>query len=168
MTNGLYLPIIVLLLAAVAFALTPLLLAWLWAKKFSAQTWAQQERRVRVRAPPPPPPDDEAVVIERTSEASEDQVAEVAAALADSADEHALFDISEFNIGGEISAATSAAASGAVAETSPPASSALEPHVEPVITAEAELAAAAAEAAFGGLNSTDPAPLALDYFEHGL
>src|SRR5580658_4592470 len=35
MTNGLYLPVIVLLLAAVAFALTPLLLAWLWAKKFS-------------------------------------------------------------------------------------------------------------------------------------
>ena len=32
MTNGLYLPIIVLLLAAVAFALTPLLLAWIWAK----------------------------------------------------------------------------------------------------------------------------------------
>ena len=35
MTNGLYLPVIVLLLAAVAFALTPLLLAWLWAKRFS-------------------------------------------------------------------------------------------------------------------------------------
>ena len=35
MTNGLYLPVIVLLLAAVAFALTPLLLAWIWAQKFS-------------------------------------------------------------------------------------------------------------------------------------
>jgi len=32
-----YLPIIVLLVAAVAFALTPLALAWLWAKKFSPQ-----------------------------------------------------------------------------------------------------------------------------------
>jgi len=30
-----YLPIIILLLAAVAFALTPLALAWLWSKKFS-------------------------------------------------------------------------------------------------------------------------------------
>jgi NADH-quinone oxidoreductase subunit A len=34
-TDDLYLPIIVLLLAAVAFALLPLALAWLWAKKFS-------------------------------------------------------------------------------------------------------------------------------------
>lgn len=32
-----YLPIILLLLAALAFALTPLALAWLWAKKFSPQ-----------------------------------------------------------------------------------------------------------------------------------
>ena len=31
----LYLPIIVLMLAAVAFALTPLALAWVWARKFS-------------------------------------------------------------------------------------------------------------------------------------
>ncbi len=30
-----YLPILVLLFAAVAFALTPLALAWVWAKKFS-------------------------------------------------------------------------------------------------------------------------------------
>ena len=30
-----YLPIVLLLLAAIAFALTPLALAWLWAKKFS-------------------------------------------------------------------------------------------------------------------------------------
>jgi NADH:ubiquinone oxidoreductase subunit 3 (subunit A) len=30
-----YLPVIVLLVAAVGFALTPLALAWLWAKKFS-------------------------------------------------------------------------------------------------------------------------------------
>jgi NADH-quinone oxidoreductase subunit A len=33
--SGTYLPIIVLLLAAVGFAAAPLILAWLWAKKFS-------------------------------------------------------------------------------------------------------------------------------------
>jgi NADH:ubiquinone oxidoreductase subunit 3 (subunit A) len=33
--NVSYLPVIILLLAAVGFALTPLILAWLWAKKFS-------------------------------------------------------------------------------------------------------------------------------------
>lgn len=33
--NLTYLPVIVLFVAAVGFALTPLLLAWLWAKKFS-------------------------------------------------------------------------------------------------------------------------------------
>src|SRR5437870_5665471 len=33
--NGSYLPVIILMLAAVGFALTPLALAWLWAKKFS-------------------------------------------------------------------------------------------------------------------------------------
>jgi NADH:ubiquinone oxidoreductase subunit 3 (subunit A) len=33
--NVSYLPVILLLLAAVGFALTPLILAWLWAKKFS-------------------------------------------------------------------------------------------------------------------------------------
>jgi NADH-quinone oxidoreductase subunit A len=33
--NATYLPVIILMLAAVGFALTPLLLAWLWAKKFS-------------------------------------------------------------------------------------------------------------------------------------
>src|ERR1700751_4234890 len=32
-----YLPVIILLLAAVGFAMTPLALAWLWAKKFSPQ-----------------------------------------------------------------------------------------------------------------------------------
>jgi NADH:ubiquinone oxidoreductase subunit 3 (subunit A) len=32
-----YLPILVLFVAAVGFALTPLALAWLWAKKFSPQ-----------------------------------------------------------------------------------------------------------------------------------
>ena len=37
MNNSQYLPIVVLLLAAIAFAVTPLLLAWLWAKKFSPQ-----------------------------------------------------------------------------------------------------------------------------------
>jgi NADH:ubiquinone oxidoreductase subunit 3 (subunit A) len=35
--QGSYLPIFVLLLAAVGFAVTPLVLAWLWAKKFSPQ-----------------------------------------------------------------------------------------------------------------------------------
>ncbi len=35
MTNSMYLPVIVLLLAAVAFALATLLLAWLWARFFS-------------------------------------------------------------------------------------------------------------------------------------
>jgi NADH:ubiquinone oxidoreductase subunit 3 (subunit A) len=35
MTNGLYLPLLVLLLAALAFASAPLFLAWLWARKFS-------------------------------------------------------------------------------------------------------------------------------------
>ena len=33
--NQTYLPVVVLFIAAVGFALTPLLLAWLWAKKFS-------------------------------------------------------------------------------------------------------------------------------------
>jgi NADH:ubiquinone oxidoreductase subunit 3 (subunit A) len=37
MTSGLYLPVIVLLLAAIAFASAPLFLAWLWARKFSPQ-----------------------------------------------------------------------------------------------------------------------------------
>jgi NADH:ubiquinone oxidoreductase subunit 3 (subunit A) len=35
MNGALYLPIFVLFIAAVGFALAPLLLAWLWAKKFS-------------------------------------------------------------------------------------------------------------------------------------
>jgi NADH:ubiquinone oxidoreductase subunit 3 (subunit A) len=35
MGNDLYLPVIVLLLGAIGFAVTPLALAWLWAKKFS-------------------------------------------------------------------------------------------------------------------------------------
>lgn len=33
--NASYLPVVILLVAAVGFALTPLALAWLWAKKFS-------------------------------------------------------------------------------------------------------------------------------------
>ena len=33
--NASYLPVIILLVAAVGFAMTPLALAWLWAKKFS-------------------------------------------------------------------------------------------------------------------------------------
>jgi len=35
MANDPYLPLVVLAVAAVAFALTPLALAWLWSKKFS-------------------------------------------------------------------------------------------------------------------------------------
>lgn len=35
LADNLYLPILVLLVAAVGFALTPLALAWLWAKTFS-------------------------------------------------------------------------------------------------------------------------------------
>jgi len=35
MPNDTYLPIVVLLLGAIGFAVAPLLLAWLWAKKFS-------------------------------------------------------------------------------------------------------------------------------------
>lgn len=34
-TESSYLPVVILLVAAVGFALTPLALAWLWAKKFS-------------------------------------------------------------------------------------------------------------------------------------
>ena len=37
MNGAVYLPILVLFIAAVGFALAPLLLAWLWAKKFSPQ-----------------------------------------------------------------------------------------------------------------------------------
>lgn len=35
MTNSPYLPVVVLLLAAIAFAVSPLVLGWVWAKKFS-------------------------------------------------------------------------------------------------------------------------------------
>ena len=35
MTSSQYLPIVVLLIAAVGFAVTPLVLAWVWAKRFS-------------------------------------------------------------------------------------------------------------------------------------
>ncbi len=37
MRNDAYLPILVLLLGAIGFAVAPLALAWLWAKKFSPQ-----------------------------------------------------------------------------------------------------------------------------------
>ncbi len=37
MTNSPYLPVFVLLLAGVGFAVAPLALAWLWAWKFSPQ-----------------------------------------------------------------------------------------------------------------------------------
>ena len=38
-----YLPVIVLMLAAVGFAVTPLILAWLWAKKFSPKKPGQDK-----------------------------------------------------------------------------------------------------------------------------
>ena len=41
--NVAYLPVIILLLAAVGFALTPLALAWLWAKKFSPKKPGQDK-----------------------------------------------------------------------------------------------------------------------------
>lgn len=37
MTNHIYLPIVVLLIGGAGFALGPLALAWIWAKKFSPQ-----------------------------------------------------------------------------------------------------------------------------------
>jgi NADH-quinone oxidoreductase subunit A len=37
MSNNIYLPVIVLLLGGAGFAVGPLALAWLWAKKFSPQ-----------------------------------------------------------------------------------------------------------------------------------
>jgi NADH:ubiquinone oxidoreductase subunit 3 (subunit A) len=37
MTNSQYLPVVVLLVAGAAFAAGPLVLAWLWAKKFAPQ-----------------------------------------------------------------------------------------------------------------------------------
>lgn len=41
--NASYLPVIILLVAAVGFALTPLALAWLWAKKFSPKKPGQEK-----------------------------------------------------------------------------------------------------------------------------
>ena len=41
--NVSYLPVIILLLAAVGFAMTPLILAWLWAKKFSPKKPGQDK-----------------------------------------------------------------------------------------------------------------------------
>ena len=41
--NGSYLPVLILMLAAVGFALTPLALAWLWAKKFSPKKPGQDK-----------------------------------------------------------------------------------------------------------------------------
>jgi NADH:ubiquinone oxidoreductase subunit 3 (subunit A) len=41
-----YLPVIVLLIAAIAFALTPLALAWLWAKKFSPRKPGQDKNAI--------------------------------------------------------------------------------------------------------------------------
>ena len=44
--NSPYLPIIILMLAAVGFALTPLALAWLWAKKFSPKKPGQDKNAI--------------------------------------------------------------------------------------------------------------------------
>jgi len=41
-----YLPIIILMIAAVGFALAPLALAWLWAKKFSPKKPGQDKNAV--------------------------------------------------------------------------------------------------------------------------
>ena len=41
--NVSYLPVIILMIAAVGFALTPLALAWLWAKKFSPKKPGQDK-----------------------------------------------------------------------------------------------------------------------------
>jgi NADH-quinone oxidoreductase subunit A len=41
-----YLPVVVLLIAAIAFALTPLALAWLWAKKFSPRKPGQDKNAI--------------------------------------------------------------------------------------------------------------------------
>jgi NADH:ubiquinone oxidoreductase subunit 3 (subunit A) len=41
--SGSYLPVVILLLAAVGFALFPLALAWLWAKKFSPKKPGQDK-----------------------------------------------------------------------------------------------------------------------------
>ena len=44
--NSSYLPVLVLFLAAVGFALTPLALAWLWAKKFSPKKPGQDKNAI--------------------------------------------------------------------------------------------------------------------------
>jgi NADH:ubiquinone oxidoreductase subunit 3 (subunit A) len=46
MTSNPYLPILVLLVGAIAFAVSPLVLAWLWAKKFSPQKPGQSKSAV--------------------------------------------------------------------------------------------------------------------------
>ena len=44
--TGSYLPVVILLLAAVGFAMTPLALAWLWAKKFSPKKPGQDKNAI--------------------------------------------------------------------------------------------------------------------------
>lgn len=44
--NQPYLPVVILMLAAVVFALTPLVLAWLWARKFSPQKPGQDKNAI--------------------------------------------------------------------------------------------------------------------------
>src|SRR5579862_7216936 len=44
--SGSYLPVVILLLAAVGFAMTPLALAWLWAKKFSPKKPGQDKNAI--------------------------------------------------------------------------------------------------------------------------
>ena len=46
MSNDQYLPILVLLFGAVGFAVTPLVLAWIWAKKFSPAKPGQDKNAV--------------------------------------------------------------------------------------------------------------------------
>ena len=44
--NQPYLPVVILMLAALVFALTPLVLAWLWAKKFSPKKPGQDKNAI--------------------------------------------------------------------------------------------------------------------------
>lgn len=46
MTNDNYLPVVILLLAAIAFTISPLVLAWLWAKKFSPPKPGQSKNAI--------------------------------------------------------------------------------------------------------------------------
>src|ERR1041384_5428396 len=45
-TESSYLPVVILLVAAIGFGLTPLILAWLWAKKFSPRKPGQDKNAI--------------------------------------------------------------------------------------------------------------------------